>query len=55
MQKQEGIRVEVKNRIREMMMFHERLKEYSINRITSGKWDNNLNKMVLTRVLKLIW
>ena len=37
--KQEGMTVEVKDHIRDMMMLQEKLNEYSISRIISGNWD----------------
>ena len=36
---QEGMTVEDKNRIREMMLLQEKLNKYAISRIISGDWD----------------
>ena len=41
LEKEEGLRVEVKNLIKETMMFDERWREYCINRINNGNWDTN--------------
>ena len=37
--KQEGMTVEDKNHIREMMLLQEKMNEYAISRIISGDWD----------------